>query len=147
MNPTIFPKTSGTYVLLLRLESPITLQIGKLGEFEFSEGGYAYIGSAHGPGGLRARLSRHLRAEKTLHWHIDYLTTRLPVTAVWWCASSQRLECSWAQSFAALPDVTAPVSGFGSSDCGCEAHLFSLPPKSISAAYETLGRPMTTSSP
>jgi len=36
-------------------------------------GYYIYIGSAFGPGGVRARMLRHLRADKPKHWHIDYL--------------------------------------------------------------------------
>ena len=31
-------------------------------------------------GGLDARVARHLRAEKKLHWHIDYLLERASVT-------------------------------------------------------------------
>ncbi len=35
-------------------------------------GFYIYVGSACGPGGLRARISRHLCGKrKRLHWHID----------------------------------------------------------------------------
>jgi Uri superfamily endonuclease len=140
MNPAHFPDAPGTYAVLLRLDSPATLQIGKLGEYEFAEGLYAYIGSARGPGGLRARLSRHHRAAKTLHWHIDYLTAHATITATWWHVSSERLECAWARSLAALPDVTAPIPGFGSSDCGCASHLFALPPESIPAAYDVLSQ-------
>jgi Uri superfamily endonuclease len=147
MNPSCFPNAPGTYAVLLRLDSPVTLQIGRLGECEFAEGLYAYIGSARGTGGLRARLSRHLRAEKALHWHIDYLTAHATITAIWWRVSRERLECVWARSLSALPDVTAPVPSFGSSDCGCDSHLFTLPPESIRAAWETLGRPAATSSP
>jgi Uri superfamily endonuclease len=117
MNPSNFTNAPGTYVLLLHLGQSATAQIGKLGKFTFSEGEYTYIGSAHGPGGLRARLSRHLRAEKALHWHIDYLIALAPIVAIWWIASPERQECVWAQSLAALPNVSVPVPGFGSSDC------------------------------
>lgn len=147
MNPADFPTIPGTYVLLLRLDDPISLQIGKLGQFEFVEGLYAYVGSAHGPGKLRARLARHLRAEKKRHWHIDYLTTCAAIPAIWWKPSLERLECQWARSLAALPGVTMPVSRFGSSDCMCDSHLFALSPESIPVAWETLGQPSITSSP
>ncbi|HYA22015.1 MAG TPA: DUF123 domain-containing protein [Thermoproteota archaeon] len=40
----------------------------------FHPGLYLYVGSARGPGGLRARVARHLRRDKVRKWHIDYLT-------------------------------------------------------------------------
>jgi Uri superfamily endonuclease len=37
-------------------------------------GRYIYAGSAYGPGGLKARVSRHMRRAKRSQWHIDQLT-------------------------------------------------------------------------
>ena len=44
-------------------------------------GCYVYAGSARGPGGIRARVRRHLRPDKTPHWHIDQVTAyaKLPL--------------------------------------------------------------------
>ena len=42
-----------------------------MGEVSFKEGDYIYIGSAKGC--LETRLQRHLRKEKRIFWHIDYL--------------------------------------------------------------------------
>ena len=67
----------------------------RFGKLTLAAGQYAYVGSAHGPGGLRARVGRHLRAEKPLHWHIDYLTAALPVMHVVTVVVTDgaRLEC------------------------------------------------------
>jgi len=60
-------------VLILRLPCPATVNVGRLGRVRFPAGWYAYVGSAYGPGGLAARISRHLRPSKPSHWHLDYL--------------------------------------------------------------------------
>jgi Uri superfamily endonuclease len=127
VNADTLPTAPGTYLLKLHLAAPDALQAGRLGRFTLSPGDYLYVGSAHGPGGLRARVGRHLRRDKTAHWHIDALTARAPVVAVWYDRSSRRLECRWAQALAAAPCVTIPIPRFGASDCGCAAHLFALP--------------------
>jgi len=90
---------------------------------------YVYVGSAHGPGGLRARVGRHLRREKPHHWHVDHLTAVLPVVHVVVSDSAAALECAWAQRLSALGGASVPVLGFGSSDCRnrCPAHLIRLP--------------------
>lgn len=144
MNPTNFPKIAGTYALLLRVDAPVVLQIGKLGEWVCDVGDYAYIGSAHGPGGLHARLSRHLRPDKKLHWHIDYLTAVAPITAIWWRAVPERLECIWVRKLAALSAAHVPMPGFGSSDCECESHLFRLAAEGIKRAYTALDQPQVS---
>ena len=122
----------GTYVLVLRLVDETHIKVGKLGEFSFSAGHYLYVGSAQGSGGLAARVARHRRAEKRLHWHIDYLTRRADIIDVWYIESPRHLECAVAEAIAALPGAGVLVPGFGSSDCRCSAHLFyfSEPPDS-----------------
>jgi Uri superfamily endonuclease len=102
---------------------------GRLGEFRLAPGYYVYVGSAHGSGGLRARIGRHLRRDKRRHWHIDALTNALPVIAVRAAAAGPEQECAWVRRLLALPGASAPVKGFGSSDChsGCPAHLVRLP--------------------
>ena len=123
------PRVGGTYVLLFHLADEMEIEAGRFGWVTLPAGWLAYVGSAHGPGGLRARLARHFRSEKRVHWHIDALTTRL--APVEWCATAgdERLECVWAQALAAQPDASIPVPGFGSSDCrsGCPAHLIAFP--------------------
>ena len=90
------------------------ITVGQLGRFEFPAGWYAYAGSAHGPGGLGARLSRHVRSQKTLHWHADYLRTRAEFVAAWWVDGTGERECTWADSLSRLPGASLPVLHFGS---------------------------------
>jgi len=127
------PKSPGGYVLELCLIQPTVLQIGRLGEFTFPAGAYLYFGSACGPGGLSARLSRHLLppALHAFYWHIDYLRAVAEPRALGylagarWDQSAQRLECLWSQAIASIPGNLVPAPGFGASDChsGCAAHL------------------------
>lgn len=120
------PRSSGTYALLLSLIGDRELPIGMLGEQSFAAGHYAYIGSAHGPGGLAGRIGRHLRtaAEKPLHWHIDHFLRAAPIQQVWWMQSELKLECCWAQI---LADAGFNRSaGFGATDCHCGGHLLRL---------------------
>jgi len=125
------PAAPGAYVLLLTATAPVVLNMLRFGKLTLAAGQYAYVGSAHGPGGLRARVGRHLRVEKPLHWHIDYLTAALPVVHVVTLAvtNGARLQCTWVKRLLALNGASVPAPGFGSSDCrnGCPAHLVRLP--------------------
>ncbi len=107
-----------TYQLLIELERPLRLTIGRLGEFDFPAGRYVYTGSAKRA--FEARIARHLRQEKSVRWHIDYLLTA-PGVCVTGVKRSRRGECALNQ--AARGQVLVP--GFGASDCGagCGAHL------------------------
>jgi Uri superfamily endonuclease len=100
------------------------LQIGRWGELAVRPGFYLYVGSALGPGGLLARVSRHCRGvAKKQHWHIDYLHAHSKPVAVWYRYSRRRLEHDWATVLVQMVG-TVPVEGFGCSDCNCDAHLF-----------------------
>mgnify|MGYP005849803973 CR=1 FL=1 len=135
------PSLPGTYILVLRLDRPLTLVVGRLGRAALTPGLFVYVGSARGPGGLRGRVARHLRTDKKLHWHIDALTAVAAVERVWYSVASGRQECRWAQAIRALPGVTAPVPGFGASDCACGTHLLALPAERIADARAVLGCP------
>lgn len=119
----------GTYALVMLALRPTRVIAGRLGGFTLPAGYLVYLGSAHGAGGIRGRLSRHLRADKALHWHVDYLRAVLPVVHVVVEVSAVNLECAWTRTLLTLPGASAPVAGFGSSDChnGCPAHLVHLP--------------------
>ena len=117
---------TGTYVLALRLSLPRNLEIGKLGAVAFPAGWYLYAGSALGPGGLQARLGRHLRrlaAGKRAHWHLDYFREQATWVCAWVRVSDERLECTWAERLRRLPGAEVVAPGFGASDCACRAHL------------------------
>lgn len=124
------PAEPGSYILLLELASAASIQAGRLGSFDFAAGWYGYTGSAHGPGGLRARLERHRRIAPVPHWHIDYLRQRAELRLICSAIGNQALECVWSQRLASQPGVIIPAPGFGASDCGqgCPAHLVRLPP-------------------
>ncbi len=52
----------GTYVLVMRLGRLRRVRVGRLGVQEFPAGLYLYVGSAFGPGGLRARIRASVRS-------------------------------------------------------------------------------------
>jgi len=134
------PDRPGTYVLILRLpRSAVDIRVGRLGCFRFWAGWYAYVGSARGPGGLAARLARHLRPLKTMHWHIDYLRAQAQPVEIWYATGMQRRECAWAFALSGLPGASVPVSRFGASDCRCPAHLIYFAAPSDSTFASALG--------
>ncbi|MGC9468299.1 MAG: GIY-YIG nuclease family protein [Anaerolineae bacterium] len=102
---------------------PIT--VGALGTHFFPAGTYLYVGSAWGPGGLQARISRHLRGSLNAHWHVDYLRKHAQPIAVF-LAPGTRLECAWARYLTQHRGTQIVVPRFGASDCRCETHLFFL---------------------
>jgi Uri superfamily endonuclease len=113
--------TAGSYVLLLKATHPTKVQVGKLGKLSIKPGFYVYSGSAFGPGGLGARVGRHLRLNKKLRWHIDYLRSRVDDVIAYYQPDS-RSECLFAcELMNAGGEI--PMKGFGSSDCKCESHL------------------------
>ncbi len=109
----------GSYVLLMRLESPCRIAVGGLGPVDFERGHYAYVGSALGS--LEKRIERHLGSRKRIHWHIDYLLEKAHVDEVFSVESPLRLECRIAKRLASKLES---VKGFGCSDCRCRSHLF-----------------------
>jgi Uri superfamily endonuclease len=115
------PAAPGAYLLLIALAEPLELEIRSLGHATLAPGRYLYAGSARGPGGIRARVSRHFRKEKARHWHVDHLTavaaelTAFPVP--------DGSECALVEAVLADGWRTA-LPGFGSSDCRrCAGHL------------------------
>lgn len=118
------PPVPGTYALMLWLSRPRSIDVGKLGAIYFSSGWYAYVGSAMGRGGVAARVNRHLRIKKKVHWHIDYLVPATLVTGVFWTSGRQVTEHIWASRLGQKPFSGQLVKGFGCSDCKCDAHLF-----------------------
>jgi len=114
----------GTYALVLQSHSTETIQVGRWGQLDLQPGFYIYVGSAFGPGGVQARVSRHLRTDKQEHWHIDYLReyTSSPLE-VWVNYAAEHLEHQWAGILFEMPELS-PFQDFGCSDCECYSHLF-----------------------
>lgn len=107
-----------SYQLILKIERDIAVVVGRLGRLEFPAGYYVYSGSA--VTNLEARLARHTRRMKKMHWHIDYLTSHKAVSIVE-IRRSHLTECA----------LNRQIKGevlhrkFGATDCsnGCDAHL------------------------
>jgi len=126
---SILPAARGAYVLHLYISRPQLLIVSRLGQYRLPAGYYFYAGSAHGAGGLQARVGRHLRRAGTLHWHIDYLRAVSKVQDVFYTVTDEARECKWSRALAQLPRAFIPIPYFGSSDCrsGCVAHLVAFP--------------------
>lgn len=139
-NVADIPPISGAYILAIRTARPVEITVRGLPAASLRPGWYAYAGSARGPGGLAARIARHLRIGKTPHWHVDRLT----------CAAARidalafpgAYECLLLARLRDLPGATIPLPGFGASDCtACPAHLVALAePLALDAPYRTLTR-------
>jgi Uri superfamily endonuclease len=118
------PTTKGTYLLFLRLDISKTIQVGKLGKLDFSSGYYCYVGSAMGPGGVRARIKRHLRIDKKMHWHIDHLRDRTTIEKIIYSINDNPQECVWSRLLQKHSKFSPAIHKFGASDCRCATHLF-----------------------
>jgi len=112
------PTKAGAYALLISLRSSLAVKAGAR-TASLAPGLYLYCGSARGPGGLAARIARHMRREKRAHWHVDQLTFEGEVFGAFVFPGGD--ECAINATLEALP---TPLEGFGSSDCRrCRSHL------------------------
>lgn len=117
------PRRPGAYVIAIELPRPIALALAGRPSVSLAPGFYLYCGSAKGPGGLGARIGRHMRRGKSIRWHVDNLTEAGRVVGAWTIAGGD--ECRLVASLAHLP---VPIEGFGSSDCrSCRSHLLRWP--------------------
>ncbi len=111
--------------MLLMRSSGGSLRVGSLGTVEVPSGILAYVGSAYGPGGLLARVSRHFRRGKCLRWHIDYLTESGIVEVEMALALPYVRERELIEVLTGFGDPIVP--GFGCSDSREDpTHLFRL---------------------
>lgn len=111
----------GIYNLIIILSSDKPIKIGKLGRFLFKKGYYIYTGSAKR--GLKARIERHKRRGKTIHWHIDYLLKEAGILDVRVSTEGLLTECGLNKKIFEMRGAELSVPGFGSSDCKCKSHL------------------------
>jgi len=109
----------GTYILLMFLNLDKSIRIGKLGDMQFRNGWYVYIGSALNS--LEGRIKRHLRSGKKHHWHIDFFLDHAKIKNVFFKEGTVKEECNVAHSFLESFDM---VPNFGCSDCSCKSHLY-----------------------
>jgi len=121
------PGRPGIYTLILKILEGIEVNVGRLGTLRFGKGIYMYVGSARGPGGLKARLTRHCRGPTRTRWHIDYLTSNsnVRVTAAVIAEANLDLEEVIAGGMLRKEYCIKPaIKGFGSTDKTSYTHLF-----------------------
>jgi Uri superfamily endonuclease len=125
----------GIYALRIRLSYPVHLTVGALPLRRYDPGTYWYVGSAQK--NLRSRLSRHLKADKPLRWHIDYFlaTPQTRIESVLTKPADKSLECEAARLVSLHGD---PIPRFGASDCRCPAHLLHTRENTARAAEKLL---------
>ncbi len=139
MDETALTAAPGACMLFIELEVALALPATSRGSRTLAPGRHAYCGRAYRPGGLRARLRRHLKHEKARRWHIDHLTTAGRIFALGLVPGGQ--ECALVDGFGRQRGVEVPLAGFGSSDCAsCPAHLLRIgrhfDPRGVARALE-----------
>ena len=123
----------GAYVLVIDLARPLMFSIARGRPVRLPAGRYAYCGNARGPGGLAARLARHARRDKPVHWHVDRLTSAGRIAGIG--TTQHGDECALFERIMGLSGSRVPVRGLGSSDCTrCAAHLAAVDPAFSPAA-------------
>ncbi len=113
----------GIYVLIIKVNKPINVNVGRLGKLKFDKGLYAYVGSAQN--NLVSRIARHKRKNKKKFWHVDYLLSNksAKIIKVLYAKRKKEWECKIAKQ---LSKQAEPIIGFGCSDCKCHSHLFKI---------------------
>jgi len=114
----------GTYLLIFHSARASSIKVGKLGQIELASGYYFYIGSAFGPGGVRARVRHHHGISQKPHWHLDYIRPLLSLQAICYSIDASRYEHEWANILSGELHMQAPSPGLGASDCRCHSHFF-----------------------
>ena len=116
----------GIYCLILECVKPASIHCEKYKNVIFPAGFYYYIGSAQK--NLSSRINRHLKREKKIHWHIDYLTMHPDFSiknVLLFKSKTKSYECKLSQDFAGKFKLQIIAPGFGSSDCNkCISHLY-----------------------
>ena len=114
-------KLRGIYVLIIKADKDIGVDVGALGRVYFKKGLYAYVGSAQK--NLAQRVERHLRKGKRKFWHIDDLLDNncVKILKVFFENADKKEECRVARL---IGKKGLLISSFGSSDCHCRSHLF-----------------------
>ena len=121
------PDAKGAYALLIQLDRDVNVALRNRRPERLHPGWFVYLGSANGPGGLRARLRRHFSIEKKPHWHVDPLTmAAVELAAIPVIGGS---ECALVAGLAKHPAFGVAIEGFGSTDCRtCDSHLLRIHP-------------------
>jgi Uri superfamily endonuclease len=119
----------GSYIVIGSLSGDVRFSDGPFSDHLLTLGFYLYAGSAFGPGGLRARINRHLKSETKRFWHFDYLKPLIHIEEIWYSTVWGNQECQFISILRNINYSSIPLTKFGSSDClhGCPAHLVKFP--------------------
>ncbi len=109
----------GIYALLIKNDISRSIKIGSLGQIQFAEGFYVYIGSAQR--NLHRRISRHYSTHKKLRWHIDYFLVHAKILTHFSLPLPKEYEEKIAMR---MGERFKSISGFGASDSRARSHLF-----------------------
>jgi len=111
----------GSYLLVFYNPQPFKKDIGALGEREFKKGYYVYVGSALKA--LDKRIRRHLKKNKRVRWHLDYISPgSMKLEKVYPFRRQDRIEQPLGQGL--LDICYSYIEGFGSSDSHLPSHFF-----------------------
>ena len=124
MNDQAIQPQPGTYLLIMQAKRRRQVEVGRLGRMQIEPGYYLYVGSAFGPGGVKARVSHHMKITARPRWHIDYLRQVCPLKMVWCSYRDVRQEHGWIDLLESMPTLSIPMVGFGASDHPGKSHLF-----------------------
>ena len=118
--------SSGSYALIIDVARKINLRPEK--PWTIEPGIYIYAGRASRS--LPARLERHKKRVKPIHWHIDWITThrsaKIMNTII--LPDHPEQECAIIRALVSTTSSSFPFRRYGSSDCkeGCPAHLIMI---------------------
>ncbi len=111
----------GIYLLLIFKDKEEEIRVGALGKIKFDMAYYVYVGSAQR--NLRKRVERHLRKEKKMKWHIDYLLCHSKIIDIF----AKNYPKSYEEKIAIkLGKKYSYIPNFGSSDSKAPSHLFRI---------------------
>lgn len=115
----------GIYALIMHLPVQRRLDVGTLGEHACAPGWYVYVGSAHGPGGLKRCINRHRARHRRQLQHVDRLTAVADIREIWFSHAEASCEHHLLNTLASLSGAEFPIPGFGSQQCTvrCKARL------------------------
>jgi len=116
---------SGIYILELFAKNNLTFNHKKFGHIKLPNGYFYYIGSAQK--NLEQRIKRHVKKEKKLHWHIDYLTCKrsTKLKSIFIIKNRKKeYECKLVNEMQKIFYLKSLIKNFGNSDCtNCDSHL------------------------
>ena len=127
------PKTtdsdSGVYCLVIECNTQSKIDCRSFNNIIFPKGYYYYAGSAQK--NLSKRIERHIRRDKKIHWHIDYLTAHpdfIIKEVLLFKDKKKSFECLLSKDLNNKFGLITGALNFGNSDCDkCATHLYYSP--------------------